>query len=231
MRNVNKSFLGFILFMITVYGWLIIDQESCLQIFAPVTNRELGVIELLQSVVLVVILFIGISQIRLNFKLNGLPTICWSFFSAIITFVFLEEIDYGLHYYDFLRGNNSYTTSFGNGFRNIHNQGTNNQAIKAIIIVVQTLFFGILPFLNSSVGKVSFRKIYALFYWTIAFSTPILSLIITNTFSLEEASELTKSQLFAEMRELAFYLMLLVFIVEFRNVLFTSWNFVLTKNK
>ncbi len=231
MSRLSKLFLGFIFFMTLVYVWLTINQESCLQIFAPIANRELGVIELLQSFILVIVVFIGISQTRINFSLKNFHTISWIIFSALMSFILLEETDYGLHYYDYLLGNNSYDTSLGNGFRNIHNQGVNNIIIKTIIFVIQILFFGILPFLNTSIGKINFRKNYGFFFWTITLVTPLLFSIIKVNYSSVEVENLLKSQLFTEMKELASYFMFLVFLIQFRNVLFTSWNFELKKLK
>jgi hypothetical protein len=69
---------------------------------------------------------------------------------AATGFMFLEEIDYGLHYYDHLTGKSQVTkvVVFDNEVRNLHNNGKlilNLFKLAAYIVIA--LFFAVLPLL------------------------------------------------------------------------------------
>lgn len=216
MLNSSRFFLGFLVFMIIVYGWLLIDLKSCMQIFAPVKNRELGVLEVAQAIILVSIISLGFQQYVRSLMANKVIKIVWALFIIGMGFIFLEEIDYGLHYYDFMKGNEPYSTNLLQSFRNIHNQSDNNKIIKTTVLIPQIIIFGIVPFFKRSIGEIKFGTYYAGFYWTIHFFKLLLTFILSNTLSKGEIENLHQSQTLTEMQELAFYFMLLVFVYEFR---------------
>jgi len=137
----------FIILMLLVFLWSFIDLSSCLQVFAPVENRELGLTEITQAAVLVGIICLTFLQFLEKIKINYKEGAAWVIFSLFLTFIFLEEVDYGLHYYDHFMGNEAYTTSLDDSFRNVHNQGNNNIVIKTIIVIFQIILFGIILFL------------------------------------------------------------------------------------
>lgn len=202
-------------FMFFVYLWLIIDHLSCTQIFAPIENRELGVLELAQTLILLITLYLGLRQILESIRINDLSIFFWGIFTFILLFVLLEEVDYGLHYYDYLLGNEPYHSNINGTFRNIHNQGNNNVIIKTIILILQIIILGFVPFYNFSIGNKVFDKKYAICFWVITLITPILSFALTRYLPLIEVEKLRESQILAEMRELGYYFILWVFIKEY----------------
>ncbi|MDJ0976505.1 MAG: hypothetical protein QNJ98_18750 [Planctomycetota bacterium] len=69
---------------------------------APAVNREFGILETLQHLLLVAF---GILVARLAWRApRGIERVLFSVATAGAIFMFLEEIDYGLHYYEALAG-------------------------------------------------------------------------------------------------------------------------------
>ena len=105
------------------------------------SERELGLLENLQNVVLLVMLvicFMGMRRqpgMRWKVALTGL--------ASFTLLVLLEEIDYGLHYYEFVMGiefEDAATT------RNLHNVGGRTNKIKQLVDLGMAIFFVVLPF-------------------------------------------------------------------------------------
>jgi len=216
VNKFKKLLISFILFMFFVYLWLILGRSSCTQVFAPIENRELGVLEIAQTLILLVTVYIGLDQILKSIRTKDWAVFFWGVFTSVLLFVLLEEIDYGLHYYDYLLGNEPYHSNINGTFRNIHNQGNNNVIIKTIILILQISILGFVPFFNLSIGNKIFDKKYAICFWVITLITPILSLTLSRYLPLIEVEKLRESQLLAEMRELGYYFILWVFIKEYR---------------
>lgn len=105
--------------LIVVVSLFVPDPSlTVLQWLAPLPNREFGLIEAFQHLVLVcLILTAGLnisSQKRMVLSLG------WSAVTLFLTAILFEEADYFLHYYDALRGQRDFTTDIV-GFRNLHN--------------------------------------------------------------------------------------------------------------
>lgn len=119
-------------------------------IIAPEQNREFGVVENIQLLLLLTIFFLAIRGARThNTKMERYAYIV---VAATTVFIFLEEIDYGLHYYDILTGRNKDEVAgievFDKKIRNIHNQGDYVLNImKLISYAVIIIFFVTLPLL------------------------------------------------------------------------------------
>jgi len=207
----NNLFAGFSLLSIAVYVWCYLDIKSAMTILAPPENRELGLTEIAQGALLLVCLWAGIKNARGKSFFNF-----WIVFSLFIFFIFLEEIDYGLHYVEFLLGKEPYALNFI-GFRNIHNQGNNNNWIKLFILICQIILFGILPFIKTYT-KINYpARSYGFFYLFITLSNPLSNWLIIEHLSALDEQVFEKTQLLGELRELAYYLILVVFISEYRE--------------
>jgi glucan phosphoethanolaminetransferase (alkaline phosphatase superfamily) len=113
-------------------------------IIAPVINREFGLQEDIEHLLL---LSIVVMTLLTLFKVKGV-LLKLGFFVCFLgaVFMFLEEIDYGQHYINYFRGINyvDNPTNF-----NIHNQKKNtiNNMMK-VCYVLMGFFFVILPFLK-----------------------------------------------------------------------------------
>jgi len=107
---------------------------------APVKNREFGLLENLQNVILISVVFVAVQGIRRKTLL--LEKI--AFFIVVLgsIFLLLEETNYGHHYMELLRGE-----KFKVGFRNFHNMDRNQYLTiyTNIVYAILALFFCIYP--------------------------------------------------------------------------------------
>lgn len=105
------------------------------------SQRELGLLENLQNVVLIcmfIITAMGIWRKPSLFEKVALAGI-----GCFTIFVLLEEMDYGLHYYEFLRG---IKADDAVQVRNLHNVEGRTGIIKKTVDVAMVLLFFVLPF-------------------------------------------------------------------------------------
>jgi len=105
----------------------------------PNAPREFGLLENLQNVYLIAIIVIAAVAAR---RSGGLARMAFFGVALFVSFVFLEEIDYGLHYYEIITGVSSYDPE---QVRNVHNIGDTTQHIKRVADAVLILFFGLMP--------------------------------------------------------------------------------------
>jgi len=110
-------------------------------IISPPINREFGLLENLQ---LLIILMMFRAAVKASFfKSNGWEKLGFGLLAVFAMLVFLEEVDYGLHYIEY----------FTNGgvedkerVRNFHNQGNNNFYVRQAVIGIIVFVFVLLPF-------------------------------------------------------------------------------------
>jgi len=106
------------------------------------SKREFGLLENAQNVLLMIMIGICIK----GFKIK--PEVLWKValtgLACFTLLVFLEEIDYGLHYIELIRGVKAEDAV---DIRNFHNaaEGRTN-TIKQIVDLGMTIFFVVLPF-------------------------------------------------------------------------------------
>lgn len=105
----------------------------------PDAAREFGLLENLQNVYLLLIVAIAALAAK---RRVGLGRLFFVGIALSTAFVFLEEIDYGLHYYEIMTGASSYDPE---QVRNIHNIGDTNRYIKRVADILLVLCFGLLP--------------------------------------------------------------------------------------
>ena len=114
-------------------------------IVAPPGNREYGLLENLQLVILLAIV-VG-AVIGLKIKTNRPEKIIMALILAGSVFMFLEELDYGLFYYRLVSGN-PIDERIASEFINLHNIGEASPKFKLagdlsliILFIVLPLFF------------------------------------------------------------------------------------------
>jgi hypothetical protein len=116
--------------------------------------REFGLLEQIQNLF---ILGIIVAFIRAAFqKQIPLEKVLFATGAAVFLFLFLEEIDYGLHFYSYFTGNGSETSNY-----NWHNLKTlgkrqNGTYLKKISDLAMIIWFILFPLLNK---KVSFPPV------------------------------------------------------------------------
>jgi len=113
------------------------------QIIAPTYDREFGLLENLDALLilctLVILLKMAFLPMRPIFRVAVV-------FGCIVTgLMFLEEIDYGLHWIERMKG---IPPGQGAQIRNIHNQGQNTNDLKTVANVILAALFVFLPYVD-----------------------------------------------------------------------------------
>ena len=116
------------------------------ELISPDVNREFGLLENLQLLLIATTFIYAVKAIRLKkFWFEKLAYVVLSLFFVVL---FLEEIDYGIHYYEyFVKG----VTEDKSIVRNFHNQGDNNYYLRQASYVVMVLLFVVLPFFRNKI--------------------------------------------------------------------------------
>ena len=126
------------------------------KLISPEINREFGLVENLQ--LLVIILLIVVTGKGIKRTNHWLEKTAYAALTVLFVFAFLEEIDYGLHYYEYF---------FEKGVedkgivRNFHNQGRNNYYVRQVIIFTMILVFVILPWRKQKIKQSYIRHFCA----------------------------------------------------------------------
>lgn len=126
MFHINRFLVFFaaatLLFIVGYAFVLMIFPGQSLQAFleflAPEQNRENGLIETLQHLVLLSLIFVLAAQLISSKTFN--QRLFFTGATALMAFIFLEETDYLMNYIEKLFGMQHYEISAG-GFRNLHN--------------------------------------------------------------------------------------------------------------
>jgi hypothetical protein len=155
------------------------------EVIAPKINREFGIIENIQNILLILIFLLALKGFRTReIKIEKYGYII---IMAATAFMFLEEIDYGLHYYDYIKGRQddelTKVAIFNEEVRNFHNNGSVIlNVLKLVSYAVIILFFVALPLLPYSI-KTKYPLLNYLSPSTLIIITA-LSLLILNQIAL-----------------------------------------------
>ena len=184
-------------------------------IAAPEFNRELGLLENLQHLAVAAVAFVGVVRFRR-------ATLPWErrFFALMAlaaVFVFLEEVDYGSHWWAALQGRGEHERLV----INIHNIGGNSRRFHVVGDVVTVSWFVLLPLVAARVR----HPWVAYFRPDVRFIASIAAMLVLtqtahllNDLGLPPGSYMRKSM--AEFRELFIYLIWLTYTrdLAFRRV-------------
>jgi hypothetical protein len=107
-------------------------------ILAPRFNRELGLLENLQHAILLVIL--ALVAMRARRATERLERAAFALVAAATTFMFLEEVDYGTHWWNALHGRGDDYIPFS-----VHNTGRNSDKFKKAGDATMIAFFAVFP--------------------------------------------------------------------------------------
>jgi hypothetical protein len=174
------TFLMLLLIMTFYLNWFGLSE-----IIAPKINREFGIVENIQNILLILIFLLALKGFRtqeIRIEKYG-----YALIMVATVFMFLEEIDYGLHYYDYITGKRDDEVTkieiFNEEVRNFHNNGrVILNVLKLVSYTVIILFFVALPLLPSSI-KTKFPLLKYLSPSTLIISTAA-SLLILNQIAL-----------------------------------------------
>ena len=177
-KNIYLFIIIPVLLNLLLIGFYFSGIEFLQNIISPnneFLTRESGLLEQLQNILLLssLIFFLRalIRQPRFEEKLFFLAL------SIVFTFLFLEEIDYGISLYEFLTNSN-----FNGSARNWHNQesygdGQNVKYLKRSIDFANFLWFIVLPLAAVKIKVPAIKCLVPNRFFTIAF---ILTLFYSN---------------------------------------------------
>jgi len=188
------------------------------ELIAPVLNREYGLLENFQNLILIALIILagyGIARKRLFFE--KVILVCVLAGSA---FLFMEELDYGRHHYQYLRGDpidDRVKDAEGNRSDwNIHNQGNLNQIFKQTLDQGLIAFFVIFPLVTWKSTNRMIRYLRPDPWFIITIVTMFIFSHIAHTLNrmgLGRAGILHGN--IAEFREILIYYVFLLYLLEF----------------
>ncbi len=108
--------------------------------------REFGLLENLQNLVLLAIVALAVLGVR-RARL-ALYKLLFAATAVVSTFIFLEEIDYGLHIYEYLAGIGEEEAA---EYRNWHNEGRRAAYTKRVVDVFIVVWFVLIPLFTQRV--------------------------------------------------------------------------------
>jgi hypothetical protein len=222
-ENLKKHLLYWILPSVVTLSCIVLfylDWFGLSELMAPEINREFGIVENLQLIILLLILVYSIKGIRK--RETKIEKYGYVFVAAATAFVFLEEIDYGLHYYDYLVGKTNEGITkvavFDRKIRNIHNEGkiTLNVFKLASYALIITCFV-ILPLLPATLKKRFLLVKYfapSRFIVTTAISLLVLNQIALYLYKHYDYSNPSLNNNVSEFEELMTYYIFFLYIRE-----------------
>jgi hypothetical protein len=188
----DKFFLKFALasnFSIIIYlilYFIFPNAFLILEFLSPKENRELGFIESMQNVILLLCLF-RIAGFIKNF--NTFYAFKYLFFFLFFLFILMEEVDYLTNYLEVISGVKSYSYNIS-GFRNIHNQASFTVIRKSAYWILS--FLTLLFFLKEIKGKKDFLIFNGLLFICIQI---LLTIYYAVTFGAEDYRQIISETL------------------------------------
>lgn len=167
MTEMRRQLVFFVVVPVLLYALLMGLYFSGVyglqQIVAPTLEglsrniwREFGLLEQLQNIFLLVVIFFLLKAAIT--RENVLDKVCFFGGTLVFVFLFLEEIDYGIHFYEAWTGEDS-----GIQVRNWHNQETNGKQnvkrFKQGVDLLMFVLFIVLPLLRDRISVQFIRNI------------------------------------------------------------------------
>jgi hypothetical protein len=182
--------------------------------------REFGVLELLQNFCLLsVICILLLAAYNKKGTVDGLLFLLGG---LVFIFMFLEEIDYGIHFYEFFVGADSGVT-----VRNWHNQETdgeqNVKRFKQLVDGVMFLVFIVLPLIKNKIPIAFIRNVAPSRWFIAGFATILLGaqmahLLDDQGMGVIQGTDGNLSGNISEFRELGTYYFCLLYAVQLRKL-------------
>lgn len=194
-------------------------------IIAPEYNREFGVIENTQ---LAIICAIGYTSYKSLVQVNSKSMkFAFAIFLLGSIFIFLEEIDYGLHFYDYLSGKTVEEINLDksrNEIRNIHNYTNLTDPMKLFAYIFFGAIIVVYPFLVKRLNITDkFLKLlvpqHYLIYTLLAMAAlNQIALYIDHTMKNNAITSLNYN--ISEFEEVFIYYIIFLYLIEIKNKLF-----------
>lgn len=177
---------------------------------ASAVSREYGLLESIQALTILVIF--GLAVVALCRAASGRARVLALLLAAVSLVALLEELDYGMHLMELLRGLPPHQ---GAEARNLHNIGDNTSRLKALNHLVMGLFFVVLPLVAAWSSRPLLQRLAP---HRLSIVTVILMVLVTQLAHLLDDSgaphngSLTKN--ISEFGELFVYYLWLVYFWE-----------------
>ena len=196
-------------------------------LIAPEYNREFGLLENIQLIIIIAIIILSFKKIS-NSRINSVSLIfSITFFISVL--VLLEEIDYGLHYYDYILGKSKQqieSESWNkNLIRNFHNQGNLTFYIKLITYIAFVLLI-FSPYLlrkikinNKYLNQIAPRHYLIYSILSMVFLNRV-ALYIDKEFKQNDINSLNSN--ISEFEEVFIYYIVFLYLLEKSTLLLTS---------
>ncbi len=142
--SISKHFIYWVLpalIVVTLMAMYFSGIDPLRQVVAPRINREFGLLENIQHLMLLWIVIIGVRAVRSSG--HRWRRRMFLFIAVVTALLFLEEVDYGLHWWELIMGTPPEEQA---SVRNLHNIGGTTQDIKYIGNIVMILMFVVMPF-------------------------------------------------------------------------------------
>ena len=191
-------------------SWLQTIVSPVLPGMNPDTGREFGLLENLQNVLLISI--VVVAAIAVKRKPSKLEKAAFACLFLLAVFVFLEEIDYGLHYYEYVMDVGMFQAA---QVRNVHNIGGLTKFIKKLLDLCMALFFVVAPLALAKSGKPLLRYLTPDRYSVLTMIVMVLMSKLAhllNDLGFAETGSIHKN--ISEFRELTIYYIFLVYLCE-----------------
>lgn len=186
----------------------------------PSSGREFGLLENLQNLILLAMIVMAAMGFRR--KTQRIEKAGMAFVFLFSCFIFLEEIDYGLHFYEYAKNVPWYESTRA---RNLHNVGDRTNITKRVVDLGMLVAFGILPFALAKTRNPLVRFLLP----TRESLLTLLAMLLVRTLAhqLKDhgfGTEGTIDNNLSEFRELVTYylFMLYLFQITFRRSLFPN---------
>jgi hypothetical protein len=205
----HMLYWGYPLFISLVLMLLYFQGSPWMQeLTAPVYNREFGLLENIQNILLLLTAYMSL-HLLISSRLG------WIRFGYLLMFIaaaftFLEEIDYGYHYINYLNDADAMARSVNH---NIHNTGNTTNYIRLIFYILVVIFVIILPYVPSSKQPSWVNH----FVPTVRLQLTLLAMLITSKLVgiFNEMSHSTNMALhgnLSEFEELCLYYLLMMYV-------------------
>jgi hypothetical protein len=130
------------LYVLTMIILFFYGNDFWRMVLVPDFNRELGLLESSQHVVIIAVIILSILGYRRS--ATHIEKSIFAFAALFGTLLLLEEINYGQHYLGAVQGIRK--SELGDAW-SFHNKGDNSSRIKSLSDVILLLYFVILPLL------------------------------------------------------------------------------------
>jgi hypothetical protein len=188
-------------------------------LIAPEYNREFGILENIQLFIIFAIIFLSFKNFR-----KAATTLSRLIFIVIFLgtiFICLEEIDYGLHYYEYLMGLSTDQLKMQSWnkdvIRNLHNQGNLTRYIKSSVYVLFALVIVSPLILKKLKVKIKYIDYFAPQHY---FIYTLLAMILLNSVgeyiddSLKDEKIVALNKNVSEFEEVFIYYIVLLYLWE-----------------